>query len=254
MDNKTSIIWTLGRILAIIIIHFTALWFSKTQAHHWYVELSEQDLLRAEYIECKNKKLDCIHETRKKAKAGEEKKKQQDALWAEYNRCRDWWLPCLQASRNKANWIVEVKKEKISSWCLVDLTTLWSTQDMYANYAMKISNCNKDFIWTLYEENDQFNPWRQSTVINYSWPNNREDARWFCQINRNFKSNVRWKWVQHTTIVNDSRFLNDWKRQMDWCWDLYKERYITKWPPYWATMYWYNKRSKRIKYTIFYNK
>jgi hypothetical protein len=58
-------------------------------------------------------------------------------------------------------------------------------------------------------ENSTWNMYRQSEVVKNG---RREPSFWFCMIDRDF----------HKNIVDDSRFRNDRKRQIDKCYELWK--------------------------------
>lgn len=122
----------------------------------------------------------------------------------------------------------EVKQEKQDTiqhtWRPVD-----SIVQEYVDYAREISWHNLDFIGTLDAENWQWNPHRQSEVVK-NWI--REDSYWFCMIHRQ----------RHSDVVDNPLFWNDWKRQLDQCWNKYK---------WWTRFYWYDVRHKsKARFTI----
>ena len=92
---------------------------------------------------------------------------------------------------------------------------------LYVNMAWEVSGGDWDFIRTLEAENGVRNPHRQSWVISKSWV--REDSRWFCQLHR----------AWHSDIVDDPRFWESPKRQMEQCWKKYK---------WWTRFYGYDVR------------
>lgn len=96
-----------------------------------------------------------------------------------------------------------------------------------ATYAYWISSWDIDFLATLKAENWAFDMYLQSRVPVKWWPNGREDARWLCQLHRT------WHW----DIVNDKRFWNDRKRQLEQCYKKYK---------WWTKFYWKNVRHKYL--------
>ena len=102
----------------------------------------------------------------------------------------------------------------------------WRPEDnvvqLYVNMAREISNGDRDFIRTLEAENGTRNPYKQSGVVS-KWV--REDSRWFCQLHRNW----------HSDIVDDNRFWESPKRQMEQC------RLKYKW---WTRFYGYDVRYK----------
>jgi len=115
------------------------------------------------------------------------------------------------------------------------ITHLWYSEDSivqeYVRYAFSISNNDLDFVAMLDAENWRWDPHRQASVPdNRPWmsQNGREDSRWFCQLHRR----------RHRYIVDDERFWNDWKRQLDQCYNKYK---------WWTRFYWYDVRHLRKK-------
>ena len=66
-----------------------------------------------------------------------------------------------------------------------------------------------DLVLLMECENSTWNMYRQSEVVKNG---RREPSFWFCMIDRDF----------HKNIVDDSRFRNDRKRQIDKCYELWK--------------------------------
>ena len=94
-------------------------------------------------------------------------------------------------------------------------------RNVYIQYAYEKGGF--DLVLLMECENSTWNQYRQSEVIK-NW--RREPSFWFCMIDRDF----------HKSIVDDERFWNDWKRQIDKCYELWKggtkfygpSRYIAK--------------------------
>jgi len=84
----------------------------------------------------------------------------------------------------------------------------------YIQYAYEIGGI--DLVLLMECENSTWNQYRQSEVVK-NW--RREPSYWFCMIDRDF----------HKNIVDDSRFRNDRKRQIDKCYELWKG---------WTKFYW----------------
>jgi hypothetical protein len=64
-----------------------------------------------------------------------------------------------------------------------------------------------DLVKLIECENGAWNSFRQSTVIR-NWV--REQSYWLCQIHKKY----------HPNIINDSRFREDWKVQIEYCKEL----------------------------------
>lgn len=98
------------------------------------------------------------------------------------------------------------------------ITHKWFKEDspvqQYVQYAYEIWGI--DLVALIDCENWQWNMYRQSEVIK-NWK--REKSFWFCQISQ----------VYHPEIVNNDRFWNDWRRQLEKCNDLMKN---------WTAFYW----------------
>jgi len=91
------------------------------------------------------------------------------------------------------------------------------------NYAYyDVSNKDMDFVLTLKAENWWFNMYQQANARSNG---KREDARWLCQLHRN----------RHKNIVDDKRFWNSWKWQVEQCYKKYKGG---------TKFYWYYVRNK----------
>lgn len=102
---------------------------------------------------------------------------------------------------------------------------LWEENDprhKYVNYAYQKGWL--DFVALLEAENWLWSIDRRSILL---WANWYYDY-WFCQVN---------KWY-HPHIVNDSRFWNDWKWQIDRCHELY----VWGTTFYWKRMVWKTKQ------------
>jgi len=90
----------------------------------------------------------------------------------------------------------------------------------YIQYAYEIGGI--DLVLLMECENSTWNQYRQSEVVKNG---RREPSFWFCMIDRDF----------HKNIVDDSRFRNDRKRQIDKCYELWKG---------WTRFYWPNRYVK----------
>lgn len=91
-------------------------------------------------------------------------------------------------------------------------------RNQYIQYAYDLGWM--DLVLLMECENSTRNMYRQSEVVK-NW--RREPSYWFCMIDRDF----------HKNIVDDSRFRNDRKRQIDQCYKLWKQ-----WTPfYWPWRY-----------------
>jgi len=104
-----------------------------------------------------------------------------------------------------------------------------SIQQQYVDYAFAISWGDKDFILTLQAENSAWSIDRQS---NYYRNGRREPSFGLCQINKDY----------HADIVNDPRFFSDWKRQIETCWNSYRN---------WVRFYGYDVRHRYAWSLIF---
>ena len=105
--------------------------------------------------------------------------------------------------------------------------------DKYIQYAYTISDCNKDFVLTLNEENPWWDAGLQS--LQEHCENGyckREESYGFCQIHRN--------WWSH--IVDDPRFFVDLEWQLEQCLRLYRQG---------TPMYGYNNRHNKKNLIIF---
>jgi len=80
-------------------------------------------------------------------------------------------------------------------------------RNQYIQYAYDLGWM--DLVLLMECENSTRNMYRQSEVVK-NW--RREPSYWFCMIDRDF----------HKNIVDDSRFRNDRKRQIDKCYELWK--------------------------------
>lgn len=80
-------------------------------------------------------------------------------------------------------------------------------RNIYIQYAYEKGGF--DLVLLMECENSTRNMYRQSEVVK-NW--RREPSFWFCMIDRDF----------HKNIVDDSRFRNDRKRQIDKCYELWK--------------------------------
>ncbi len=95
---------------------------------------------------------------------------------------------------------------------------------MFANYAYTISSWDLRFVALLDAENGQRDMYKRSYKI---WANGYYDY-WLCQMNR-------W-WYKR--FVDDKKFREDWKRQIDRCYELYK---------WWTKFYGKSQIPKTIK-------
>lgn len=139
-----------------------------------------------------------------------------------------------------------VKKEKIidekpsiSSWkieCRHDWFP-WGDANTYIQYACDISWWDVDFILMLQKENGSRDYKRQS-----NWMKNwvREKSFWFCQVMYTYHKGVYDNLPYNR--IQESRFLTDWKYQMDVCWTKYKN---------WTRFYGYDTRYQWLKWLIF---
>lgn len=98
-----------------------------------------------------------------------------------------------------------------------------SIVQQYVQYAYEI--WWMDLVTLIDCENWQRNMYRQSEVVK-NWK--REKSFWLCQISQ----------VHHPKIVNNDKFWNDWKWQLDRCNDLMKN---------WTPFYWRNRIVKGKK-------
>ena len=87
-------------------------------------------------------------------------------------------------------------------------------RNQYIQYAYEKGGF--DLVLLMECENSTRNMYRQSEVVKNG---RREPSFWFCMIDRDF----------HKNIVDDSRFRNDRKRQIDKCYELWKG---------WTKFYW----------------
>ena len=83
----------------------------------------------------------------------------------------------------------------------------WDERTKMVQYAYEV--WGYDLVALIECENATWNPFRQSDVYK-DWV--REPSFWLCMIHKGF----------HPEIVNDSRFWEDWKRQIDTCNRLYQ--------------------------------
>ena len=74
-----------------------------------------------------------------------------------------------------------------------------------------------DLVKLIECENGGWKPFLQSYVVN-NWI--REQSYWLCQIHK--------KYYPH--IINDSRFWEDWKVQIDYCNQVKKNGWVFYWP------------------------
>ena len=88
-------------------------------------------------------------------------------------------------------------------------------RNIYIQYAYEKGGF--DLVLLMECENSTWNQYRQSEAIK-NW--RREPSFWFCMIDRDF----------HKSIVDDERFWNDWKRQIDKCYELWKGGTKFYWP------------------------
>ena len=97
-------------------------------------------------------------------------------------------------------------------------------QEPIVQYLWQISH-DKDFLYTVRAENGILDPFRQSILIG----KNGYRDQGLCQLNRQY----------HSDFI-DSKDFQDWKKQADYCWQVYQER------P--TAFYGYYQRHKEIKY------
>lgn len=93
----------------------------------------------------------------------------------------------------------------------------------YVDYAYKIGG--KDLVYLIECENATWNMSRQSEVVK---DGKREQSYWFCQISK----------PHHPEIVNNDKFWNDWKRQLDRCKELMRNG---------TPFYWRDRKIKGVK-------
>lgn len=74
-----------------------------------------------------------------------------------------------------------------------------------------------DLVTLMECENSTRNPFRQSDVYKNG---RREPSYWLCMIDKDF----------HPSIINDKRFWDDWKFQVDECYRLRKRWTAFYWP------------------------
>lgn len=98
-----------------------------------------------------------------------------------------------------------------------------SIVQQYVQYAYEI--WWMDLVTLIDCENWQRNMYRQSEVVK-NWK--REKSFWLCQISQ----------VHHPKIVNNDKFWNDWKWQLDRCKELME---------WWTPFYWRNRIVKGKK-------
>lgn len=114
----------------------------------------------------------------------------------------------------------------------------WGKANEYIQYACEVSNYDIDFILTLNAENWSWDYKAQSRVIQKNWK--REPSFWLCQMHYKYHKKDVYEWLEFKDIFK-SKFLNDWKHQVEVC----REKY--KWG---TTFYWYFQRYKVLKWLI----
>jgi len=159
---------------------------------------------------------------------GKESDKWQDKSETKPNQQTKWTetrVATTRATENQGNRNLEKENQGWEQLVLVKGFPEDSQATKIVTYAYKISGGDMDFLMTLKAENGAFDMYKQSQVKDPNWPNGKEDSRWLCQIHR--------RWYSH--IVDNPQFREDYKFQLDRCWELYK---------WWTKFYWYNNRLK----------
>lgn len=108
----------------------------------------------------------------------------------------------------------------------------------YIQHAYLISNWDRDYILLLNAENGDWNTQLQSKGLLSN--GQREKSRWLCQVH----------YYDHPEVydnlpldrIMESRFLTDWKYQIEVCYKLYKE-----WVPFFAFDHRYQRAGWRIE-------
>jgi len=117
----------------------------------------------------------------------------------------------------------------------------WGFAQQLIQYACDVSNYDVDFILTLNAEMGSWNWQGRSRVIQKDW--NVEPSFWMCQVHYKYHKKTIYENLPFNRI-KESKFLTDWKYQIETCYQLYK----------WGTkMYGYNVRYKVLKGLIFIN-
>ena len=153
----------------------------------------------------------------------------------------------LAVKKEIGNKIVIKSDEKTSlpSWvkdgkCYHNWFPWWKANE-YIQYACEVSNYDIDFILTLQHENWSWDYKTQSRVIQKNWK--REPSYWFCQMHYSYHKKDVYENLPYDKIFK-SKYLNDWKYQLEVCRDKYKN---------WTTFYWYKYRFKGNKWLIYIN-
>lgn len=116
----------------------------------------------------------------------------------------------------------------------------WGFAQQLIQYACDVSNYDVDFILTLQHENWSWDYQKQSNVVKNGV---REKSFGMCQVMRDYHKKTIYENLPYSRI-KESRYLTDWKYQIETCYKLYK----------WGTaMYWYKYRYKGNKGLIFIN-
>lgn len=134
------------------------------------------------------------------------------------------------------------EKSKVLSWVNSKCYHYWFTSGAMAQkliqYACEVSKWDIDFILTLNAENWSRDHQTQSRVIQKNWV--REPSFGMCQVHWWYHKKTIYEWLP-LSRVKESKFLSDWKYQIETCYSLYKK---------WVPMYWYNNRYKVLKWLI----
>jgi len=113
----------------------------------------------------------------------------------------------------------------------------WLANDII-QYACDISNSDIDFILTMNAENWSRDYKKQSNVIQKNWK--REPSFWMCQVHYMYHKKTIYENLPFNRIM-ESKYLTDWKYQIDTCYRLYKQ---------WVAMYGYNHRYRVLRWLI----
>lgn len=115
-----------------------------------------------------------------------------------------------------------VEKSKPAPWenkkCRHYWFTSGSLAQQYIQYACEVSNYDVDFILTLQHENWSWDTQKQSNVVQKGV---REPSYGLCQMHYRFHKKDVYDNLPYNRI-RESKYLSDWKYQIDTCWRKYK--------------------------------
>jgi len=123
--------------------------------------------------------------------------------------------------------------------CHHDWFKWWFAQQLI-QYACDVSNSDIDFILTLNAEMGSWNRQGQSNVVKNG---KRERSYGMCQVMWDYHKNTIYEWLPASRVF-ESKYLTDWKYQIETCYNLYKS---------WVKMYGYNVRYRVLKWLIYIN-